>query len=138
MKVIHKNPGAVDEPTDLLSRAKQLESQGEINEAAGIYEKLIKKNPVHEDAYNRLLILYRKNKEYKKEKAVLDMAIKAFQQLYSESLKLPATSRVKALSKAILKATGLADKTTGKLLYEREPLYRWKKRREVVLKKIKG
>ena len=137
MKVIHKNPRANDEPTDLLSSAKQSESRGEIKEAAEIYEKLIRKNPLDEYAYNRLMIIYRKNKEYKKEKVVIDKAIKAFQQLHSESMKLSATSRVKALSKAILKATGLADKTTGKLLYEREPLYSWKKRRELILKKIK-
>ncbi len=137
MKLVHKNPGGDDGPEDLLARAKRLEKQGEMEEATAIYEKIIKKSPVHEYAYNRLMIIHRKSKEYKKEKAVIDAAIKTFQQFYSNSLKLSPTSKVKTLSKAILKVTGLADKTTGKLLYEREPIYRWNKRKELVIKKIK-
>lgn len=137
MKLVHKNLAGNDGPDDMLSKAKQLEKQGDFEEAIAVYEKIIKKNPVNEYVYNRLMIIHRKNKKYKKEKAVIDAAIKAFQQLYSKSLRLSPTSKVKALSKQILKATGLADKTTGKLLYEREPLYRWNKRRELLLRKIK-
>lgn len=138
MKLVHKNPASGDDGSgDMLSKAKQLEKKGDMDTAAEAYEKIIKKNPVDEYAYNRLMIIHRKNKEYKKEKAVIDTAIKAFQQFYNKSLRLPATPRIKTLSKAILKATGLADKT-GKLIYEREPLYRWNKRRELVIKKIKG
>jgi len=136
MKLAHKNLKDDDEPGDLLNKAKQLEKQGEMEEAASVYEKIIRKDPFDENAYNRLMIIHRKNKEYKKEKAILDAAIKAFQQLYAESLRLPVPPRIKSLSKQILKATGLADKS-GNLLYEREPLYRWNKRRELVIKKIK-
>ena len=135
--MVHKNLAGNDEPDDLLSKAKQLEKEGDLVGATAVYEKIIKKNPVNEYAYNRLMIIHRKNKEYKKEKTVLDAAIKAFHQFYSESLRLPATPKIKSLSKAILKATGLADKTTGKVIYEREPLYKWNKRRELVIKKIK-
>jgi tetratricopeptide (TPR) repeat protein len=138
MKLVYKNPAGNDGPGDMLSKAKQLEKEGDLGRAAAAYEKIIKKNPVNEYAYNRLMIIYRKNKDYKKEKAIIDAAIRAIQQFYSDSLKLSHSSRVKTLSKAILKATGLADKTTGKLFYEREPLYRWNKRRELVIKKIKG
>jgi len=136
MNQAHKNHKDGDEPGDLLNKAKQLEKQGAAEEATAVYEKIIRNDPFDEYAYNRLMIIHRKNKEYKKEKAVLDAAIKAFQQLYSESLRVSATPRIKTLSKQILKATGLADKS-GNLLYEREPLYRWNKRRELVIKKIK-
>jgi len=136
MKLAHKNHKHDDDSGDLLNKAKRLEKQGSTDEATSVYEKIISKDPYDENAYNRLMIIHRKNKEYKKEKAVLDAAIKAFQQLYSESLKVSATPRIKTLSKQILKATGLADKS-GNLLYEREPLYRWNKRRELVIKKIK-
>lgn len=136
MKLVHKNSKDDDDSEDLLNKAKLLEKKGASEEATSVYEKIIRKDPFDEYAYNRLMIIHRKNKEYKKEKAVLDTAIKAFQQLYSESLRLSATPRIKTLSKQILKATGLADKS-GNLLYEREPLYRWNKRRELVVKKIK-
>jgi len=136
MKLAHKNLKHDDDAEDLLNKAKQLEKQGATEEATDVYEKIIRKDPYDEYAYNRLIIIHRKNKEYKKEKAVLDAGIKAFQQLYSESLRVSATARIKTLSKQILKATGLADKS-GNLLYEREPLYRWNKRRELVIKKIK-
>lgn len=137
MKLVHKNLKSSDEPGDILSKAKQLEKEGDMEGAIAAYEKIIKKNRVNEYAYDRLMIIHRKNKQYKKEKAIIDAAITAFQQFYSDSLRLFPSPRVKTLSKAILKATGLADKSTGKLLYEREPLYRWNKRRELVLKKIK-
>ena len=138
MKLVHKNLIGNDGPGDMLSKAKQLEKEGDLNGAITVYEKIIKKNPVNEYAYNRLMIIHRKNKDYRKEKAIIDEAIAAFQRLYSESLRLSPSARVKTLSKQILKATGLADKKTGKLLYERQPLYRWNKRRELVMKKIKG
>ena len=136
MKLAHKNLKHDGDSEALLSKAKQLEKQGAAEKATALYEKITRKDPFDEYAYNRLMIIHRKNKEYKKEKAVLDAAIKALQQLYSDSLRLPATPRIKTLSKQILKATGLADKS-GNLLYEREPLHRWKTRRELVIKKIK-
>jgi tetratricopeptide (TPR) repeat protein len=136
MKVVHKNAGGDDDGEDMLARAKRLEKQDDMDAAIALYKKIIQKNPVHEYAYNRLMIIHRKTRDYKKEKAVIDEAIKAFQQFYSVSLKLSATPKIKALSKAISKATGLADKNTGKLIYEREPIYRWNKRRELVIKKI--
>lgn len=137
MKVVHKGHAGGGGPDDLLTKAKSLEKQGDLKAASALYEKVIQKNAIHEYAYNRLMIIHRKNKDYKKEKAVIDSAIKAFHQFYSQSLKMSATPAVKAISKAIMKATGLADKTSGKLLYEREPIFRWNKRRELVVKKIK-
>ncbi|MEP7377098.1 MAG: hypothetical protein ABI675_27100 [Chitinophagaceae bacterium] len=136
MKMVHRNLAASDKLVDLLSEAKQLESQGELQKAIAMYERLIKKNPVNENAYNRLMIIYRKQKEYKKEMTVINAGIKSFQQFYKSALKLPADRKIKALSNALLKATGLADQK-GKLLYEREPIGHWNKRRELVSKKLR-
>ena len=136
MKVVHKNFNENEEPGNWLSKAKELERQGELEKAATAFEKVIKESPVNEYAYERLMIIYRKNKEYKKEKAVIVAGIKSFQQFYKTALKLPATKKIATLSNALLRATGLADKK-GKLLYEREPLGRWNKRRQIVEKKLK-
>lgn len=136
MKVVHKNPGAKDEAGNWITRAKELEEQGELEKAAAAFEKAIKQHPLNEYAYDRLMIIYRKTKEYKKEKAVIVAGLKAFQQLYKGTIKLPASKKIISLSNALLKATGLADKN-GKPLYEKEPLERWNKRMQVVLKKLK-
>ncbi len=135
MKVVHKNPGAKDEAANWLTRAKELEAQGELDKAAAAFEKAIKENPLNEYAYDRLMIIYRKNKEYKKEKAVIVAGVKAFRQFYKSMEKRHASKKVVSLSNALLKATGLADKK-GKPLYEKEPLERWNKRMQIVVKKL--
>jgi tetratricopeptide (TPR) repeat protein len=135
MKIVHKNPGAGNKAGNWLARAKELEQQGELEQAAAAFEKAIKQNPLNEYAYDRLMIIYRQNKEYKKEKSVIVAGLKAFQQLYKSTTKLPASKKIISLSNALLKATGLSDKK-GKPLYEKEPLGRWNKRLQVVLKKM--
>lgn len=42
------------------------------------YEKAIKADPLAEIAYDRLMILHRKEKDYKKELNLIDAGIKAF------------------------------------------------------------
>jgi len=97
-------------------------------------ELLLKDHPTNERAYNRLMIIYRKQKEYKKELRVINKAIKTFQEKFDKDR--PAYSpKIASLSKAILKATGLADKK-GNNQYELGELARWKKRKLVVLNKI--
>lgn len=136
MKVAHKKSNPKEEPGSLLAKAKDLESQGESEKAVAVFEKLIKESPVKEYAYDRLMIIHRKNKEYKKERAVIIAGIKAFQQFYKNASKQPSTKKITALSNALMKATGLADKK-GRPLYEKEPLGRWNKRKQVVEKKLK-
>ncbi|HKZ67487.1 MAG TPA: hypothetical protein VJ111_14070 [Chitinophagaceae bacterium] len=136
MKVAHKNPG-IKEPANWLSEAKELEQKGELEKATAAFKKVIKEDPVNAYAYDRLMIIYRKNKEYKKEKAVIIAAIKAFQQFYKKASKSPVTKKITSLSNALMKATGLADKR-GRPLYEKEPLGRWNTRKRVVEKKMKA
>ena len=137
MKITQKNhvPGATT--GDLLAKAKDLEAAGKFNEAGDVYQKIIKKNPAKEHAYDRLMIIYRKNAEYKKEKEVIDAGIKAFEQFYKTTSRVPAKKKVASLSRQLLKATGLADKK-GNPTYEREPLGRWKKRKKTLEKKLSG
>ena len=137
MKVVHKNINVKEEPGNWLGKAKELESQEDPEKAVSAYEKAIKENPLNEYAYDRLMIIYRKNKEYKKEKAVIIKAIKAFEQFYKSTSKAPRSKKIILLSKAFMKSTGLADKK-GKLLYQKEPLARWNKRKVVVEKKLEG
>ena len=134
MKVIYKD---TDEPGYLLTSAKELERSGELEKAAIAFKKVIKKTPLNQYAYDRLMIIYRKNKEYKKEEAIIVAGIGAFEQFYKKNSKLTITPKIAALSRAILKASGLADRT-GELLNNREPLRRWHKRKQVIEKKLKS
>ena len=136
MKVKEKDKRQNEGQLELFERAQEFEKKGRLDEAATLYQNIIKKSPTKEHAYNRLMIIHRKKKEYKKEKETLDAGIKAFEQYYKAVTRIPAKKSIEALSKSLLKATGLADRT-GKLTYEREPLGRWKKRRKIVESKLK-
>lgn len=131
MKLVHKS----SEPAiDALQKARDHESDGELKEAAGYYEKAVKVYSTDEKIYNRLMIIYRKLREYKKELAVINAGIKAFSDLYSSGKS--SDKKVASISRALLKSTGLADKK-GNVLFEQEPIGRWKKRKTLVEGKIK-
>lgn len=136
MKVVHKNADVKEVPGNWLDKAKAFEASADTERAAAAYEKAIKDNPLNEYAYDRLMIIYRKNKEYKKENAVIARAIKAFDQFYKNASKVSRSKKIVSLSKAFMKSTGLAD-NRGKLLYQKEPLARWSKRKQVVEKRLK-
>ena len=91
--------------------------------------------------YDRLMIYYRKQKEYKKELQLINRALKLFgdrlKQQAGQVLKA-AKSRtaIKRLSAQLSKSAGLTDKK-GNLTFLPEPLSRWTKRKKTVEQKIK-
>jgi hypothetical protein len=119
---------------DLQGRAAYMEKTGDLEEAARLYEKLLKEKPAHEDNYSRLMIIYRKQKDLKNELRVINSGIKFFQELYTPT-SIGKHKNVIKLSKQLSLLTGLTDKK-GKSLYDAEPIGKWKKRKEVVLKKL--
>ncbi|HTL09243.1 MAG TPA: tetratricopeptide repeat protein [Chitinophagaceae bacterium] len=132
----HK-PTAVADPEAPVNQrhlARQYELAGENKKAITIYEQLIKKYPSEALLWDRLMILYRKEKLLKKELAIVEKAIDNF-----KTLLLPHTGesnkKVASLSKSILHAVGLADKK-GTALYYPEPIAKWQRRRTVVKKKL--
>jgi|SRR5687767_9869051 len=126
-----------DNPVALIKKAKELEINGELEEAASLYEKVIKIDPHQETAYNRLMIILRKQKEYKKELALITKGIKTFTDFYAPGSKKSFNRKVEQISKALLKSTGLADKK-GLPLYQQEPIGRWTRRKQIVEKKLNG
>jgi len=50
----------------------------------------LKKDPLHTDAYDRLMIIYRKEKDYKKELSVINSGIKVFEKFYKDQLGRPS------------------------------------------------
>ncbi|KAA5532172.1 hypothetical protein F0919_15335 [Taibaiella lutea] len=57
---------------DKIDAAKQLEKENKPEEAEKAYLEIIKEIPAAYEAYNRLLIIYRKQKAYRKELATVN------------------------------------------------------------------
>lgn len=134
MKVAHKNTEPLSKH-DLLEKAREAEEHNELEEAAKAYEKIIRQDHLDEFAYNRLFIIYRKLKEYGKELHAINTGIEAFEKFYA-SHKPKKSEKVNAISKKLNKTLGLIDKK-GNSLYSPEPIGKWKRRKEVVEKRIK-
>ncbi|MBC7947286.1 MAG: hypothetical protein H7Y42_05360 [Chitinophagaceae bacterium] len=134
MKVAHSHKNVATAEQNWLDAGRHHEREGELAEAAQAYEKWIRSNPLDEKVYNRLMMLYRQLKEYKKEYAIIESGIKAFETSYTKHK--PKGKKIENLSNALLLATGLTDKK-GNSLYHPGPLDRWKKRILVVEKKMR-
>ena len=120
--------------TELLGQAKVYEAEGELEEAAKNYEQVIKQHPLEERAYSRLMIIYRKLKEPKKELKVINKGIDSFMAQHDK--RLEAYSRndtIGRLSKALLKSV------SGKSIKTKDypkPVPQWMKRKEALEKKL--
>jgi tetratricopeptide (TPR) repeat protein len=146
MKVAHLNPsvntsmsGSV---TELLEKATTFEEGNDFHGAIAAYIALLKKQPLNEKAYTRLMILYRKQKEYLKEAAVIEEAISKFSRDVTNgkkdktATKKKPAGKIEQLSLSLGKLTGLMDRK-GKSLYDPEPIATWKKRLVLVNKRLK-
>ena len=136
LKLAHHNKEGLT-AGERMTLAKEYEQGGELEKAALVYEKVVRESKVNEAAYDRLMIIYRKQKEYEKEAGVINKAIKEFETLYDHDARKNAGKKVAALSKALNKLTGLVDKK-GNKLHDPEPIARWKKRKELVDKRLKS
>jgi len=134
MRVVH-NSTKIARSGNALETARTLEKEGQLMEAATYYEQALKEDDLNEQIYERLMIIYRKEKEYKKELNTILAGLKTFEEFYKSNAKT-SSKKITDLSRALLRSTGLADKK-GKLLYEPEPIARWRKRLGVVNKKLK-
>jgi tetratricopeptide (TPR) repeat protein len=123
--------------SETLSRARDAESAGNLEDAAALYEQLVKENSSDEFVFDRLMILYRKLKFYNDELRTINKGIKVFEDIYKKSTgrKSAKQQKLTTLSNAFMKSAGLKDKK-GNLLYIPEPLSRWMKRKTVVEKKL--
>ncbi|MFC6101646.1 hypothetical protein [Olivibacter domesticus] len=124
---------------DLMKNADTLALDGRIADAIKNYIAAIKADPLLARAYNRLMILYRKQKEYKKEMAIIKQAIGA----YEKEIKADQQAWKKANSKSarlntnLAKAMGLLD-DKGLPVYEYPQVGTWRKRMETVRKKLQS
>jgi len=118
--------------------AREAEEDGDVNKATRFYEQNIKEDYADKFAFERLMIIYRKEKEYKNELRVIKRGIEVFQQNFKERVKHSLARRVtdkklEQLSNAIIKISGQKKEE----LHFPDPIDKWLKRKEIVEKKLK-
>jgi tetratricopeptide (TPR) repeat protein len=136
MKVVHKPRNPQVSKVELLHEAKEAEESEEWKQAIELYGQVLDLDPHNEAAYNRLMIVYRKERKWKEELQTVKNAIDAFEEMYESIKKPPQNKKISRLSNSLLKITGLADRK-GKPIYQPGPLAKWKRRRAVLEKKLK-
>ena len=118
---------------DLLSKAEEEGKNNDISSAIKTYGEILKTDTMQIPAYDGLMKIYRKNKDYKRELKVIKSAIKAYEKYYASSGN--HSKQVKSISEKLNKSFGLVDKK-GNRIYYPEPIGRWQTRKEVVEKKL--
>ena len=119
---------------ELHLQAKEMEAKGNNSAAIELYKAILKKDTLSKDAWNALMKLYRRTKEYKKEATTITQAIKAYES-YFKKYRPRHRKSVDDISHKLNRALGLIDKDSN-ALYSPEPVASWKKRRQVVEKKL--
>jgi tetratricopeptide (TPR) repeat protein len=122
---------------ELIDEAKEAELDKDLDKAAKIYERAIRQEPLEQFPYDRLMIVYRKQKQYEDELKVIEKGIKIFGDLYKKRTQKTLSKRKNAqrLSNQLIKSLGLKDKY-GEAIYQPEPIASWLKRKHVVEKKM--
>jgi len=125
---------------DRIEEARQAEADEDVDTAIKLYEENIKTGYPDQYSFDRLMVLYRKQKKYKDELRVIKRGIKVFTEDAERRQKgqikeAKNKKQVTALSNAIMKSSGLRDRK-GNSTYLPEPLAKWTKRKEVVEKRL--
>lgn len=119
------------------NEAREAEEQDNLDKAIRLYEQNIREDYSDEYAFERLMIIYRKQKQYKDELRVINRGIDVFQHNLKEHLKQTLSrhidgKKLEQLSNAILKKTG----SKKQELHYPDPIDKWMKRRETVQEKL--
>jgi hypothetical protein len=117
-----------------IKEAEEAEEEQNVSIAKEDLKEVIRNNSLAEKAYDRLMILYRREKDYKSELKLINAGIKAFEAFYKS--KKSRSKKIAEVSDKLNRAFGFTDKK-GNNIYDPEPVARWKKRKATVLKRLK-
>ncbi len=119
---------------DLLLKAGEAWKNKDNSLAIKLYREVLKIDPMQIPAYNALMKIYRKEKAYKNELAIINSGIKIYEKYYNDHSG-KHSKQVKAISEKLNKSFGLVDKK-GSKLYNPEPIGKWQSRKELVNRKL--
>ena len=122
---------------ELIKLGKEAETSNDYSKASKYYEKAIKLEPHAEFAYNRLMVIFRKTKDYESELKTIQKGIETFESYNEKKARriFGRDSKAIQISNSLAKSLGLKDKK-GKNLIHPEPIGKWIKRAETVKKKL--
>ncbi|NML39196.1 tetratricopeptide repeat protein [Chitinophaga sp. G-6-1-13] len=121
----------------LIEKGLQLEKAGEPDKAIQLYLQVVKKDHLNAAAYNRLMVLYRKQKAPRKEIAIINEAIKAYEDNVKteQSAWMKKNRKAASISRELVKALGLVDKK-GVPVNQPTQIVTWKKRKENLAQRL--
>lgn len=123
--------------SQLFADGQQFEKAGKWEDAAAAYQRVVNNDPENQDAVARLLVAYRKLKDYSRELAVIDAAIGAVAERDKATQRewISAHPEAARLGRAVLKQLG-GERVTA---YGTDPFVeRLMKRRALVERKAGG
>lgn len=123
---------------NLLRDAKEREAAGDEEKAIALYKRMVKADPLDTNAFQRLMILYRKRKDLVAELQIIRTAIKNLQSHALEEQQdwLKNNPKAASLAKSLGKSLGYLD-SRGRPVHKEPLIDRWIKRKELVAEKIK-
>jgi len=122
----------------LLTAAREAEQQGETDNALALYKQVVANDPLSEDAWQRLMILHRKSKDYAGELKIIHLALQAFDTHHREEQRqwLQQNRKAAQAAKSLAKSLGLMDKK-GIVIDDNPVLEKWKHRKDWVMARLK-
>jgi tetratricopeptide (TPR) repeat protein len=126
-------------PSSLLLRdAREAEYQGDADKALALYKDVVNSDPLVEEAWQRLMILYRKRKDYAGELKIINLALQTFESRNREEQRqwLQKNRKIANLARSLAKSLGLLDKK-GIVIDDNPVLEKWRHRKEWVAARLK-
>jgi len=123
---------------DKIDAARQLEKEGNLRQAEKWYQKIIQTDAHAYEAYNRLLVIYRKLKMPRQELTIANKAIKAFETNIIEKQKqwIKENRAAARLSKSLAERLGMINKN-GLPTRDDPIVTKWRKRKQLIAKRLK-
>lgn len=135
---MHEDEDRQDVEQTILQQAEAAEKNSDLELAEKLYKRQMNEKAFNAFVYTRLMIIYRKQKQYKEELEIMNKGLQYFKAHQAKQITQKASNAViKKLSNSLNKSLGLTDKK-GNFLYEPEPIPTWKKRKATVEKKLKA
>ncbi len=122
---------------ELIEQGLSLEKEGKFKEAIQSYSAAIKRAPTYSAAYNRLMILFRRQKEYNKEIDLINQALQSYEQeIVNDRQQWEKDHSGSAdISLKLAKSMGLINEK-GLPVHEDPQVLAWRKRLETAQKKL--
>ncbi|WP_148909365.1 tetratricopeptide repeat protein [Sphingobacterium allocomposti] len=118
-----------------LRDAKRAEKDGKFEEAIQCYRSALKQDPLNIQAYSRLMVIFRKQKDYRSELKIINRAIENYQYVQTHHPGNRDPSSLKSATKELAQKLGLLDEK-GAPVFQADHLSKWIKRAGTVQKKM--